>query len=210
MSALFRAEHFLSKIQSIRKAILLLVTVGGIFVLVFGDSQWPDGGIVHETIEFTGFCLIVFCILGRTWCSFYIGGLKNKSLICNGPYSICRNPLYFFSIIGAVGVGAQVGSISLALAAGIITWLIFHILTFSEERFLLENFGASYRKYLRRVPRFFPKFSLWQDVDSLTIKPRNVWVTFVDACIFLISIPLAEGFEYLHNLGILPVFFRLP
>jgi len=210
MSVVSRAEHFLSTIQSIRKAILLLVTVGGVFVLAFGDSQWPNGGVVHETIEFTGFCLIVFCILGRTWCSFYIGGLKNKSLIAIGPYSMCRNPLYFFSIIGAAGVGAQVGSIVLAIAAGIITWLIFHILTFSEERVLLENFGAPYRKYLGRVPRFFPKLSLWHDVDSLTIKPRIVWATFIDACIFLISIPLAEGFDYLHDLGVLPVLFRVP
>jgi protein-S-isoprenylcysteine O-methyltransferase Ste14 len=53
----------------IRKAVLLAVVVGGVFIVVFADSDWPDGGFVHEAIELTGFFLIVFCIVGRTWCS---------------------------------------------------------------------------------------------------------------------------------------------
>jgi hypothetical protein len=29
--------------------------------------------------------------LGRMWCSLYIAGSKDKELITNGPYSLCRN-----------------------------------------------------------------------------------------------------------------------
>src|SRR5690606_40050349 len=72
--------------------------------------------------------LIVVCVIGRTWSSIYIAGHKVQTLVMDGPYSISRNPLYVFSIIGAAGAGAQLGSIVLALAAGFVAWIR------SEER----------------------------------------------------------------------------
>jgi protein-S-isoprenylcysteine O-methyltransferase Ste14 len=210
MSALSESRLSISSIQLIRKAVLLILVIGGGFVAVFADSLWPDGGFTHEAIELAGFFLIVFCIVGRTWCSLYIGGLKNRSLIDAGPYSITRNPLYVFSVIGAVGVGAQLGSIVIALLTGVIVWAVFYILIFSEERHLVSCFGVKYRNYMVKVPRFFPNFALWRDMESLTIKPSNVRGTFVDACVFLLSIPICEGFDRLHDLGIVPVLFQLP
>lgn len=204
------SELGLTTIQLIRKAVLLAVIIGSVFLAVFASSRWPDGGLVHEGIELTGFCLIALCIAGRTWCSLYIGGLKNKSLIDVGPYSVCRNPLYFFSIVGAAGVGAQVGSAVIGLLAAAVTWGVFYILIFSEERALKAQFGETYREYMARVPRLLPKFSLWNDVKTLTIRPGIVRATFVDACVFLISIPLAESFDYLHSTGVVPVLFRMP
>jgi len=210
MFALPQSKLSISAIQLIRKAVLLAVVVVGIFIVVFADSTWPDGGFAHEAIELAGFFLIVFCIVGRTWCSLYIGGLKNKSLMKAGPYSITRNPLYVFSVIGAVGVGAQLGSIAIAVLAGVVAWAVFYILIFSEERYLQVKFSAEFRRYAARVPRFWPNFKLWRDMESLTIKPRNVRGTFIDACVFLVSIPICEAFDRLHDLGIVPVLFRVP
>jgi len=210
MFAVSQPKLSLSTIQLIRKAVLLAVVIGGVFLVASATSRWPDGGLLHETIELVGFALIVFCILGRTWCTLYIGGLKNKSVIDLGPYSVTRNPLYVFSVIGAVGAGAQLGSMVIALLTGVITWAIFYILIFSEESSLRNQFGAAYRSYVARVPRFLPNITLWRDADSLTIKPKNVRTTFFDACIFLISIPIAEGFDYLHLIGVIPVLFQVP
>jgi protein-S-isoprenylcysteine O-methyltransferase Ste14 len=210
MLAVSQPKLSLATIQLIRKAVLLAIIVSSMFLVVFADSRWPDGQFPHETIELGGFFLIAFCILGRTWCSFYIGGLKNQSVVDLGPYSVTRNPLYVFSVIGAVGVGAQLGSIVVALLAGVITWAVFYILIFSEERSLRNQFGATYRNYVASVPRFIPNFSLWRDVAALSIKTKNIRTTFFDACIFLVSIPIAEGFDYLHDLGVIPVLFRVP
>lgn len=210
MHALSQPELSLRTIQLIRKAVLLAIGLGAFFIVVFADSRWPDGSFAHEGIELAGFFLIAFCIVGRTWCSLYIGGLKNKSLIEAGPYSITRNPLYVFSVIGAVGVGAQLGSVVIAILAGVVTWAVFYILIFSEERYLRNKFGAEYRHYMTRVPRFWPNFKRWRDMESLTIRPGIVRATFVDACVFLLSIPICEGFDHLHDLGIVPVLFRVP
>lgn len=210
MLAVSQPRFSLATLQIIRKAVLTALVAGGIFIVVFADSTWPDGSIEHEGIELAGFFLIAFCIVGRTWCSLYIGGLKNKSLIDAGPYSITRNPLYVFSVIGAVGVGAQLGSVVIAILAGIVTWAVFYILIFSEERHLRDRFGASFRNYMVRVPRFLPNFRLWRDMESLTIKPGIVRATFIDACVFLLSIPICESFDHLHDIGVVPVLFNVP
>jgi len=200
----------LGLVQAVRKAAFVLAIALGVTLVIFGDAQWADGHFVHEFIEWIGTVLIVLCILGRTWCTIYIGGHKNKKLVTVGPYSICRNPLYLFSILGATGVGAQLGSVVIALAAGFIAWLVFFLVVLKEEEFLISMLGNAYRNYVARVPRFLPKPSLWRDVDTLVVRPNLVLTTFVDACVFLISIPIAEGFDYLHDLGIVPVLIKLP
>ena len=210
MIATQRSPIDLAYVQHIRKAVLLALVLASIAVVVLGESRWPGGTTAHEATEWAGLALIVLCILGRTWSSLYIGGRKVHSLVTTGPYSVSRNPLYVFSIIGAAGVGAQFGSVIAALAAGFAAWLVFHLVVLKEERVLTEKFGNAYRRYLAEVPRFFPRFSLWRDVAFIEVKPRDVLRTFVDATVFLIAIPIVEGFEYLHELGALPVLFHLP
>jgi protein-S-isoprenylcysteine O-methyltransferase Ste14 len=200
----------LGAIQTARKAVLLVAILLGIGLVVVADSRWPGGHPVHETIEWAGIACIVFAIVGRTWCALYIGGRKTRTLVAVGPYSVCRNPLYVFSIIGGVGVGAQLGSFTLAAVAGVLAWLIFFLVALKEEEALTAAFGESYRRYLERVPRFLPRWRPWRDVETLEIRPRMVLMTFVDACVFLVAIPIAEGFEFLHDIGALPVLFRLP
>lgn len=210
MLAAYRSTIDLAQVQLIRKAALFAAIAGCVAFLVFGDSRWPGGSLAHESIEWAGIALIVLCILGRTWCSLYIAGRKIRTLVIAGPYSVSRNPLYFFSIVGAAGAGAQLGSVVLALIAGLVAWLVFYLVVQKEERVLTFNFGNVYREYLATVPRFIPRWSLWRDVEKLEVRPGMVVRTFVDACVFLLSIPLAEGFEYLHESGLLPVLVSLP
>jgi protein-S-isoprenylcysteine O-methyltransferase Ste14 len=200
----------LSRVQLVRKAVLLAAVAASVAFLIFGESRWPGGGVIHETVEWGGIFLIVFCIIGRTWSSIYIAGRKVRTVVMDGPYSISRNPLYVFSIIGAAGAGAQLGSIALALAAGFVAWLVFYVVVHKEERTLTAKLGLPYRQYLATVPRFIPNWSLWRDAENVEVRPRLIVRTFVDACVFLLSIPVAEGFEYLHESVLLPVLAILP
>jgi protein-S-isoprenylcysteine O-methyltransferase Ste14 len=200
----------LSSVQNIRKAVLLAAILCGIAFMLVGDSRWPSGSFVHETVEWIGLIPIVACIIGRTFCTLYIGGRKIDRLTTEGPYSVTRNPLYAWSVVGAAGAGAQLGSVALALAAGLVVYFVFLLVVFKEERVLADRFGESYRAYLDRVPRFWPDFSLWRDVDKVEVSPRLVRTTALDACVFLLSIPLAEGVEFLHDMSWLPTLFTLP
>ncbi|MFT0858522.1 methyltransferase family protein [Ancylobacter sp. G4_0304] len=207
-----RPSFDIAAVQSVRKTVLLALGALATSALLFGASLWPDSGdaSLHEIIETIGRALIVLAILGRTWCSLYIGGRKKAEVVDLGPYSICRNPLYVFSFIGAAGAGAQFGSVTAALAAAVITVLVFAIVVRKEERFLTERFGEAYLAYKARVPRFIPNPALWRNTTTLEIRPQLVVRTFVDACVFLASIPLAEGIEMAQDAGLLPVLWMLP
>jgi protein-S-isoprenylcysteine O-methyltransferase Ste14 len=198
----------IAAVQMARKLGLLVALSTFLALFFFGGPRWPYA--VHEAMRWIGAGLIFICIAGRTWCSLYIGGRKISELVTAGPYSISRNPLYVFSIIGATGVGAQFGAVSVALLGGVFAWLVHLIVVRHEERLLLAEHGERYAKYLAEVPRFFPRFSRWKNVDVLEVRPRAVGRTFADACLFLAAIPVAAVIALLHNLGLLRIFFTLP
>ncbi len=198
----------LGRVQLLRKGILLTFIVLGV-TFVVGDTRWPSGSFVHEQIEFIGLILVVICICGRIYCTLYIGGRKIESLVTTGPYSVTRNPLYFFSVIGAVGAGAQLGSFILAFTTGLVAYLVFLLVIFKEEAVLASRLGDASAEY-SSVPRLWPRLSLWRDSALVEVDPRLVRTTALDASVFLVSIPIAEGFEHLHNIGWLPTLLTLP
>ena len=120
-----------------------------------------------------------------------------------------RNPLYFFSAIGALGVGAQSGSIIVALSFALLCIAAFHIVIRREERFLAGQFGADYQSYLARVPRFWPNPRLFRDDPVLSVHPKRLYVTLMDGLVFFAAVPAFEAVEYLQETGALPVLLRL-
>lgn len=182
----------LSTIQKLRKvaigvALLGLVAVSVVSQSIGGvDSRW------HETVEAIGLGAMVLAIVGRAWCTLYIGGRKKAEIVDRGPYSITRNPLYVFSFIGAFGIGAQSGSLTIAAAFVAAAMLVFHFTVQREEAFLLREFGETYARYCARTPRFWPNPSLWRDADELTIRPSLFLMTIRDGLVLLLAIPLFE------------------
>jgi protein-S-isoprenylcysteine O-methyltransferase Ste14 len=197
-------------VQTARKAVLFAAVIVGVAIFAVTDSWSPAGATLHELIEWAGVVCIVACILGRTWTSLYISGRKIDELVTVGPYSVTRNPLYVFSVVGAGGVGAQAGSIVLALICGALAWIVFLAVVLLEERLLARIHGEHFRAYAESVPRFLPAPAKWRDVAQLSIQPPRVLLTFADALVFLVAAPLAEGFEYLRELGLIPTLMRLP
>ena len=152
-----------------------------------------------------GVVLILICIAGRTWCTLYIGGLKKKQLVTQGPYSLVRNPLYVFTIIGVAGVGAQAGSITMPVGLALLVAIVFYAVALQEQAFLADTFGDEYRAYAERVPLFFPRFSTWQEADQLLVMPVLVRRTFMDASLFLLAVPVNDLIQWLQDDGWVPV-----
>lgn len=200
---------WLQAVQRRRKWSLLALLVAAIGALLVSESTWPSGGFTHEAIEYVGVGMLLLCVLGRAWCTIYIGGRKKALIVQDGPYSVTRNPLYVFSFIGAAGVGAAAGTVVAMILAALACYAVFAVVVQKEETFLAEKFGAAYDDYRERVPRFWPRFSIWKDVETVETSPRLVLTSFADGLFFFLAIPLVEGIEYLHDFGYLPVFFRL-
>ena len=180
-----------------------------LFAVLAVGSSWPEGSWTRRAIGDAGILLILTAIVGRAWCSLYIGGRKKSELVQEGPYSLCRNPLYSFSIIGTFGALAQTGSILLALAFTVLTVLIFIPVVRQEEVYLSRAFPEAYEIYARPTPRFLPDPRLWRTSSELIIRPGLFVRTLLDGLPFLAAWPLLEFIGRLHD-GPLPPLLRLP
>ena len=202
----------LGSVQRRRRAVLLSFGFVILCFAAFTATPMPYGteGALHESIESIGQILLLVAVAGRTWCSLYIGGRKKTEIVDTGPYSVCRNPLYVFSILGGFGVGAQLGSLTASVLLGFITICVFVMVVRKEEQFLESKFGAAYRAYTQRVPAFLPNFRLWRNVETMEINPRLVVRTFFEASLLLAAIPISEGIEFLQMSHVLPVFWVVP
>lgn len=201
------SDKAMSDYQRLRRLVLGILIVLVAIPLIFGHSALDD--LAHEHVESLGMMLILVGIGGRLWSTLYIGGRKSAEIVDTGPYSVMRNPLYFFSTVAIMGVGAQAGSYMLAAAFALLCWLSFSIVIRREENFLASRMGPAYQDYLGRVPRFFPKPWLWRDQPEVTFKPRNLRQTLVDGLAFFMSVPIFELIERLQDSGAIPVFFHV-
>ena len=78
--------------------------------------------------------------------------------VSKGVYRISRHPIYFTGFLLYIGIGIATASWVILLCA--ILWIVlFHLVVPSEERFLLEKYGDSYREYMNKTPKWigFPK-----------------------------------------------------
>jgi len=200
----------LGTVQRRRRLRFTLAGASLLLALPFVHSIGPGEGPLHEGLEVLGMGLIAAAILGRSWCALYIGGRKSHEVVATGPYSISRNPLYFFSLIAVFGIGLQTGSIVMGLLAFGLGLAIFYPVILSEEKALARLFGAEYQAYLKRVPRFGPDFALWRDMESIVVHPRRLRRTFLEALPFLLAIPICEAIEKLQDAGHLVPFIHIP
>ncbi len=199
----------LQRVQRIRKLAVLVALVGLVGASLVTQSSDGIDGEWHERVEVIGLVAIVLSIVGRAWCSLYIGGRKKSEIVDRGPYSITRNPLYVFSYIGAFGIGAQSGSATLGFAFVLAAMVVFYMTVKREEAFLEREFGAVYAAYKARTPRFWPRFSLWRDEEQLTIRPALSVTTILDGLIFLLAVPVFELIDVGQASGWLQVMAHL-
>src|SRR5262249_36818620 len=69
-----------------RKILVVAAITVGVVLLMTMRPIYPDGAYWHEAVERSGAILILIGVLGRTWCSMYIGGNKLTRLVTDGPY----------------------------------------------------------------------------------------------------------------------------
>ncbi len=192
--------------QRIRITALRLYFLLAIPLIVFSKSAWSETHWLFELLEVAGVFLIISGVLGRFWAILYIGGQKNRSVVQDGPYSICRHPLYLFSTIGVLGFGLMLGSIVLTLFLAGSVFAILSMTAAREEQYLRATFGAEYDAYARRVPRILPRPSLFSGPEFVTFSVPTLSRNLSDALVFLALIPLAELAEGLHEMSGLPHF----
>ena len=187
--------------------VMAFAVIGLLFV---SEPAWGEQTLVHEPIEYLGYGLVVACVIGRIWCSTFIGGYKNERVIDTGPFSIVRNPLYVFSFLGVVGIGLMTVRLSIIaiLVAAFASY--YRQVVWREEAYLREKFGAAYEAYSRRVPRWLPRLRDYRSDEETVTRPQFVLRTIRDSVWFFVALPAIEAIEYVQGAGWLKPLFWLP
>ena len=90
---------------------------------------------------------------------------KAAALNTTGLYSIMRNPLYLGNYLIFLGMSLLSQSWEVLAINTLLFAAAYVPIILTEEHFLLQSFGQSYRDYANRVPRFFPRPWLWRKPD---------------------------------------------
>jgi protein-S-isoprenylcysteine O-methyltransferase Ste14 len=189
----------------ITRAVVILLVV----FWLFSRSYWSQNSPIFAAFLFMiGSFLVGIAGMGRMWCSLYIAGYKNKKLVNLGPYSIMRNPLYFFSMLGTLGAGFLTQTLTFPLILVTLFGLYYPAVIQREENDLKNIFGKEYEKYLETVPTFFPKLSLYKDPKEYIVKPSTFKSHLTSAIWFVWSIGVIYFLQVLRD-NFLPYKFIL-
>ena len=181
--------------------------IGIIMVILFTRQYFGEKNHYHEFFEALGVTLIAICAMGRIYSTAYLGGFKNEKLITHGIYSVMRNPLYFFSLIGATGAAFLSNHLIIMMIVPVGFLLIYSYVIKREYIFLKEKFGQEYVTYCENVPALYPKFSHYSAPKIVEMCPHFMKKAFFDALWWLSIFPIIEFIEYLHNIHVIPTFF---
>jgi len=185
-----------------------------LYLLVLAVVALSDGRALRAPAallaQSTGFALVVMAVLGRLWTTLFIAGRKDEQLVREGPFSMCRHPLYLCSVVGALGIGLTTLSLSLTIALPIVVATIVAAAERREDAALLAAHGGAWREYRDAVPAVWPVWSRMHMPEFITLPPRIYRKAFLDAASFLglwLAVLLLEG---LRSGGAWTALFRLP
>ncbi len=130
------------------------------FVATFSPPHVTEGQPLAWMLNGGAWIFFLLYVAIRVWATLFIGGNKDLRLQTDGPYSVCRNPLYVGSFCFALAVSCMLKST--VFAAGVVLTFIVYLnfVVRAEEHFLGLRFGEDFANYCRRTPRFWPRWSL--------------------------------------------------
>ncbi len=174
------------------------------------QSNWElQNDTVATFLYALGLALVAVASSGRIWCSFYLSGRKDAVLTTDGPYSLCRNPLYFCSALGAIGIGLCTETIFYPLLFSLIFAFYYPGIISREESRLGQLFGEAYEHYMRTTPRFFPSFKHFSEPQQWSANPLLFRRHIINDTLFIFLAALLELIEGLRHAGVIPHLFHV-
>ena len=150
--------------------IIFIIGIPFVMYLLTGSRILAEIGLIRLSL------FIILAILGiglSIWSIVYMKNVgkgnpfdafnheiapRTSSLMTDGPYGICRNPMLLGVFIYHLGVIIVLLSLG-AVIVFLIEVLIMTIQVKKEEQRLINDFGNEYVEYKKNVNRFLPKFN---------------------------------------------------
>ena len=163
-----RNQKVLSRVDTRDRTLLALVVVGNIILpalylftpwLAFADYHLP------AFIPWCGAVTMVIALwlfwrahvdLGLNW-SITLEMRKGHELIVHGVYRRIRHPMYASIFLFAVAQALLLQNWLAGWAGFVTVALLYFVRTPREEEMMCDYFGESYRDYMRRTGRLWPR-----------------------------------------------------
>ena len=182
-----------------------VVGVMSFFILLLTRTRISSSIWVGIAMDSLGLLMIAIAVLGRIWSSLYICGYKNKQIIDQGPYATVRNPLYFFSFIGVVGIALSSQNIVFMGLILTLFFLYYPMVIINEERRLTQFLGDAFEAYKKKTPRFIPNISNYHQPKSYQVDIATFTRSFLDGIWFFLGYIGIEIIKACHKTGVISV-----
>lgn len=197
-------------LRKLRVVLMRLSFVLLVLLAMFTAPSWSKDSTLSFTTELAGYLFLLAGLGIRMWSTLYIGGRKSQDLVTEGPYSICRNPLYMGTFLLAFGAAFCLENPAMLLATFLLVIPAHVLVARMEERHLESMFPEQYGQYQRQVPAFWPRLRNYHSPETVEVSVRAIRRMAIDTLGFLL-IPAAEDvLDVLHNHGVFPILWRFP
>ena len=138
------------------------VTATYALFVVAAEQRWP--GMAELPSSWHGVWMTaaaVLSMLGVGVCVTSLRklnrGLRNGTLVIEGPFAVVRHPIYaawILLLLPGLALFAESGRL---LTVSVVAYLAFRAWIGKEDRVLESTFGAAYRAYRSKTPELFPR-----------------------------------------------------
>ena len=193
------------RVKALRWALLPLIPMA-----LFIKPPWPEVSAIDYAMNWVGYAFLITGLGLRMWSMFYLGSRKSRELVTEGPFSICRNPLYVGTFMVFIGVSLCFENLVMLIFATSVAIPVHFVAVRSEERHLKELFQDEYEAYCRSTPRFLFRLANYRSSGTVSVSTRLLRRVVIDVVGVALVPALADLVDTLHIQGILPVVWTFP
>lgn len=146
----------------------------------------------------------------RFWATLYIGSRKSDEVVSDGPYSLCRHPLYLGSVLLVLSGALFLKSLVFAGAMAVLAWIYFTWTVPAEEEYLEARLGEPYRAYRQRVNRLWPSFRHFRTAPRIVVDIHSLYLECARASRWIWLPIIGEVIGYLRSFPWWPRLFTAP
>ena len=190
-----------------RNILTAVSLLAGLAVTLFSGPMPVLSFWTNTTLVVLSWITLALGLAIRLWGTSAIAGRKGLRVVCEGPYALCRNPLYWGTFLIAVSMALflQSGAFAISLIPPVLLYL-FGVVP-AEERFLQHHLGRDYTKYCEGTSRWLPK---WSSGSLLRTSPASLGAWYAECrrqMVWLLFPLLAYATCVTRNLAWWPQYF---
>ena len=145
-----------------------------------------------------------------SWQPHFVCSWRSKRIISEGPYSICRNPLYWGTLTVLASQVCLYHSLTFALGAVVPILIYIYGVIPAEENHLRYKLGDEYLAYYNAVPKMWPNFANYSSPPEINVNLKGLRAEVL-RILGWIGLPLlAMVLNFLRETPHWPRFFNLP